>query len=195
MNRKIVLALLLALVAAAPAAHGQNAFGVCWTPALPLGDTDSFAPGLTGRGIGFDWRAFRSREFALGASFGWSVFHETTSGTFDNGTVAVTANRWNTINAAPIYVSAFRYGQASRREPRWFAGLNAGTVWLERRTLVGLLEFKDTNWHLAVAPEVGVQLPWDAFLGYAALRWNVAFSAGDVDTQQWLELRLGFGLD
>ena len=197
MNRLIVMLILTALpvLAAVPAARAQSSFGVAWSLALPTGDTDEFAPGLSARGVSLDYRRFRSRTFAVGASAGWNVFNEAWDGTYTDGDISLTAKRWNTINAVPIYVSGFRYFGEDRRAKRWYAGFNAGTIYMERTVEIGQYLFEDNTWHLAVAPEVGVQLPWDAFLGYLALRYNVAFASGDVSTQGWFDLRLGFGLD
>ena len=197
MKKRIVMLLVLALplLAAVPAAHAQSSFGVAWSLGLPLGDTDEFAPGLSARGVSLDYRRFRSRSFAVGASAGWNVFSEAWDGTYANDDIALTAKRWDSINAVPIYVSAFHYFGQDRRSQRWYAGLNAGTVYLERTVEIASYIFEDKTWHAALAPEVGVQLPWDAFAGYLALRYNVAFEAGGVPTQSWLDLRVGFGLD
>ena len=194
MKKTIVLLVLLVLVAA-PTVYAQSTFGAAWSLGIPMGDTGDFASGFSFRGVSLEWRNFRNRDTAIGASIGWNVFNEEFSGTRDFGNVAVTGNSWNYVNAIPIYVNAFKYFGEDRRTTRWFAGLNAGTIWIERRTEFGLSAFQDQNWHLAVAPEVGVQLPWSSFLGYAAVRYNVGFSAGDVDTQSWIDIRLGFGLD
>ena len=190
-----ILLLVLLICAAAPAALAENTFGAAWSLGIPTGDTNDFAPGFSARGISLDWRAFRNSETAIGASIGWNVFNEEKSGTRDFGNVAVTGKLWNYVNAIPIYVNAYKYFGTDRRSPRYFAGLNAGTIWIERRTDFSLYAYQEQNWHLAVAPEVGVQLPWSSFLGYAAVRYNVGFSAGDVDTQSWIDIRLGFGLD
>lgn len=197
MKKTIVPFVLVAslLAAAAPAAADNNAFGIAWSLGLPVGNTHEYAPGLSGRGVSMEWRYFRDRTTAFGASAGWNVFNDKDSGTFTSGNLAVTANRWRYVNAVPVYLNAYKYFSEDRRGPRWFAGLNAGTMWVEQRTEIGLYAFQQQNWHLAVAPEVGIQLPWDSFLGYVALRYNVGFRAGDMDTQSWFDLRLGFGLD
>jgi hypothetical protein len=194
MKKTYVLLVLLSL-AAAPLAHAQSTFGAAWSLGIPTGDTSDFASGFSARGVSLDWRNFRNRDTAIGASIGWNVFNEEFSGTRDFGNVAVTGKSWNYVNAIPIYVNAFKYFGEDRRARRFFAGLNAGTIWLERHTEFGLSVLQEQNWHLAVAPEVGVQLPWSSFLGYLAVRYNVGFSAGDVDTQSWIDIRLGFGLD
>jgi hypothetical protein len=45
-----------------------------------------------------------------------------------------------------------------------------------------------------VAPELGLQLPYDRLLGYVALRWNYAFAAGEIDEVSYFSIRLGIGL-
>jgi hypothetical protein len=197
MNKTLMLTVLAGLLVAlaAPAAQAQSEFGVAWSLGLPMGDTKDFAPGFSARGVAMDWRTYRTRDFAFGGSIGWNVFNESDSGTFTNGVVSITGKRYRTVNAVPIMAGAYRYFGAARNAPRWYVGLNGGTIWTERRALLGIYGFEESNWHLAMAPEVGVKLPWDAFLGYVALRYNVAFAAGDVDAQQWFELKLGFGLD
>lgn len=197
MKKTIVPFVLVAslVCAAVPAAQAENAFGVAWSLGLPTGKTHEFAPGLSARGISFDWRNDYNSTTEFGASIGWNVFNDKDSGTFTSGDLAVTANRWRYVNAVPIYVNGYKVFAGGRRDPSWFVGLNAGTIWVEQRTEIGVYAFQDQNWHLAVAPEVGVKLPWDSFLGYVSLRYNVAFRAGDVDTQSWFDLRLGLGLD
>jgi hypothetical protein len=193
MKRICCTIVLLSLVAAP--ALAQNTFGAAWSLGIPTGDTSDFAGGFSMRGISLEGRAFRNRDVALGASIGWNVFNDEFSGTREFENVALTGKSWSYVNAIPIYVGAFKYFGTDRRTTRMFAGLNAGTIWIERRTEFGLSAFQEQNWHLAVAPEVGFQLPWSSFLGYAAVRYNVGFSAGDVDTQSWFDIRLGFGLD
>jgi len=194
MKTAILLTALLT-VAVVPAALAQSTFGAAWSLGIPTGDTKDFASGLSARGVSLEWRNFRSRDVALGASIGWNVFNEEESGTRQFGNVAVTGKNWNYVNAIPIYVNAYKYFGEDRRVTRFFAGLNAGTIWIERRFEYSVYAAEEQNWHLAVAPEVGVQLPWSSFLGYAAVRYNVGFSAGNVDTQSWFDIRLGFGLD
>jgi len=193
MKKTLVLLVLLSLIAAS--AQAQSTFGAAWSLGIPTGNTSDFASGFSFRGVSLDWRNFRSRDVAIGASIGWNVFNEEESGTRDFGDVAVTGKNWNYVNAIPIYVNGYKYFGEDRRTTRFFAGLNAGTIWVERRTEFSLYALDDKNWHLAVAPEVGVQLPWSSFLGYAAVRYNVGFSSGEADTQSWIDIRLGFGLD
>jgi hypothetical protein len=58
-----------------------------------------------------------------------------------------------------------------------------------------MVRFEEDNWHFALAPEIGWQLPWESFLGYVGVRYHYAFKAGNFDAQQYFEFKIGFGLD
>lgn len=196
MKKLTLLSLALMILAVAgPATAGKNVFGGAWNISQPVGDTNDFASGLSFRGVSLEWRTFHTRDTAFGVNAGWNVFNESFNGTLSQDNFAFTGRAWRYVNALPIYGSWHRYFQGDRRGKRFFVGLNGGTAYIERRTEVGIYQITDDNWHLAVAPEVGMQMPWDSFLGWFSVRYNYAFSAGDTDAQQWFELRLGFGMD
>jgi len=142
-----------------------------------------------------EWRNFYMRDAAYGINVGWNVFNETDDSTvfFDNA--AITGKRWHYINAIPIYGAWYKYFSDDKRSSRFYAGINAGTAWIEQRTEMSLYQLTEDNWHFAVAPEVGMNLPWDSFLGYVAARYHYAFKTGDMEAQQWIEFKIGFGLD
>ncbi len=192
----LTVALLFICVAnAGPASAGQSKFGMTWNVTAPTGDTHDFVSGVHFRGGSLEWYNFRSRNVAFGLNAGWNVFNDNFDGTADNGTFAVTGKSWRYVNAIPIYASWRQYQSIDRRGKRMFFGLNAGTAHIERRVEMGLFQANEENWHLAVAPEVGLQLPWDSFVGSITLRYNYALSAGDANAQQWIEWRVGFGMD
>ena len=194
--RKIILfSLLITLLGAGTAAAGKNTFGVAWNISAPLGDTSDFTSGLQFRGATLEWRNFYTRDMAWGINGSWDVFTENFDGTYQGDNFAISGKSWRYINAVPIYASWYKYIGEDRRGRRTFFGLNAGTAYIERRIEVALWGVKDDNWHLAFAPEIGMQLPWNSFLGWVSVRYNYALSAGDVDAQQWFEFRLGFGMD
>ena len=71
----------------------------------------------------------------------------------------------------------------------------ASAVSVQRRMEMGIYQVTESEWMPALAPEFGMQMPWDAFLGWAAIRYNYGFATGEFDAQQWVELRIGFGLN
>jgi len=196
MKRFIVLLGLLLILAPLGAARADNnTFGLAWGISVPTGDTKDFVSGASFRGASVEWRNFYLRDAAYGLNVGWNVFNEESDSTveFDNG--AITGKHWSYVNAVPIYASWFKYFSADKRSSRFFAGINAGGAWIERRTEIGLTALEEANWHFALAPEVGWQLPWDSFLGYVSARYHYAFAAGNMEAQQYLEFKIGFGLD
>jgi len=166
-----------------------------WGISVPTGATKDFTSGVSFRGMSVEWRNFYMRDAAYGINVGWNVFNETDDSTvfFDNA--AITGKRWHYINAIPIYGAWYKYFSDDKRSSRFYAGINAGTAWIEQRTEMSLYQLTEDNWHFAVAPEVGMNLPWDSFLGYVAARYHYAFKTGDMEAQQWIEFKIGFGLD
>ncbi len=191
----VLLGLLLILLPVTAVRADNNTFGIAWGISIPTGDTGDFISKVSFRGASVEWRNFYLRDAAYGINVGWNVFNEEDDSTiqFNNG--AVTGKHWSYINAVPVYGSWFKYFSDDKRSSRFFAGINAGGAWIERRTDIGLTRFEEDNWHFALAPEAGWILPWDSFLGYVSARYHYAFKAGNMEAQQWLEIKIGFGLD
>jgi len=194
MKRILLLCFIVMLANAGTANAGKNVFSVAWNVTLPVGDSSDFTSGLQFRGASIAWQSFYTRDMAFGINTSWNVFTESNEGTLVGDNFAVTGKSWRYQNLVPIYASWHKYMGNDRRGKRTFFGINAGTVYLERRLEAGIIQIEDDNWHLAVAPEVGMQLPWDSFLGWVSVRYNYALSAGELGAQQWFEFRLGFGM-
>ena len=195
LTKLFLLSLVLVVLSAGSASAAKNTFGVAWNVSLPIGDASDHTSGLQFRGATLEWRNFYTRDMAYGINASWDVFTESFEGTFEGDNFALTGKSWRYLNAVPIYASWHKYSGGDKRSKRPFFGINAGTAYIHRRTEVGVWQQNQDNWHLAIAPELGLRMPWDSFVGWASLRYNYAFSAGDVDAQQWLEFRIGFGMD
>ena len=196
MKRFIVLLGLLAVLLPAGSVLADNStFGIAWGISVPTGDTKDYISKVSFRGASAEWRNFYQRDAAYGINVGWNVFNEESDETVTFENAAVTGKHWKYINAVPIYAGWFKYFSDDKRSGRFFAGRNVGAAWIEQTADISLIRFQEDNWHFAFAPEVGYHLPWDKFLGYVAARYHVAPSAGSQDTQQWLEFKIGFGLD
>jgi hypothetical protein len=192
--RSIILALIL-LVTMATAAAAESTFGLSWNPSIPVGNTADFAGGFSWRGGTLEWRNYVRSDMTVGASFGWLVMTDKFEGTVTEGPLTVTGKTWSYINTLPMHLTAYKYFDTDRRGPRWYAGLGAGTNWMEYRREVGYYAFQESQWHFAVAPEVGVQMPWNSWVGYFGVRYQHAFAAGDFESQGWFDFKIGFGLD
>jgi len=191
----VLFGLLMLLGSGSAAQAGNNTFGVSWGLSVPLGETRDFTPDFSFRGVSVEWRNFYMRDAAYGLNVGWNVMTGHESATVDFQNIAITGNRWKYTNAVPVYAGWFKFFGRDITKTRWVVGLNAGTAWMERRILISTTSFTDSSWHLALAPEIGMHLPMDSFLGYVGVRYHYAFEAGGMPTQQWLEFKLGFGFN
>jgi hypothetical protein len=188
------LVIMLAVSMTGTALAARNTIGVSWSLSVPTGDTRDFVKNVSWRGINLEYKGFFREDASWGFNAGYNVFAQDQDKTFVGENFAVTGNHHTYINTVPLYLSGHRYF-GNRRDGRFFVGMNAGTAWLEQRRTLGLYEVKESNWHLGLAPEVGYNFPWNSFLGFASLRFNYLLEAGDVPSQSWFELKLGFGLD
>ncbi|MCP4293537.1 MAG: hypothetical protein GY780_17055 [bacterium] len=191
-----IMLLLLACSLVAPLANaGENSFGMSWSSTIGLGDTGDFVPGFHARGFSLEYRNRVSTEMSWGFNAGYNVLADNKNETVFLDNIQATGNHGKYINTIPLYGAVYHnFGTYSRRSGWMYAGLNGGMVWLEKRTSLGLYALEDDNWHMALAPEFGYHLPWDSLVGHISVRYNYVFESGDVEAQQWLEFRVGFGL-
>jgi len=198
MKRFLVAALLMSFALAAPAAQADDSFiGVSWGVGIPTGDSKDFTSGTSFRGIAFEGRYERSRNYTLGFYVGWQVFDDKTAETAeistDDGGGHVSGTQFRYINAFPLLVTGHYYlgGDGSYQATRFYAGGGAGMFAMERRMEIGVYAFQETKWHFGLAPEIGVHFPlgWET-RGFASIKYNYAFKSGD-KTESWVGFNLG----
>jgi hypothetical protein len=193
----IILAglLLVGLLGNASAAGTGWFWGITYEPSIPIGDLDDFSQdSFSWRGVGVEGRSWFREELSVGFAVSWNVFHSRLDDrTFSQPGVDLHGTQMRDVNAVPIYIN-MHYYLGRPYDWRFFLGLNAGTIFAEHRLDMGLYSYREENWHLAIAPEVGVQLPYDRLLGYVSVRWNNGFSAGEIDEVSYFSFRLGIGL-
>ena len=167
------------------------------TASLP-GSSDSdvtFVDDFSFRGIRLEARYVPNRggNLSYGFSGSWNVLNEKTNEVVDLPDAAISGTQLRYFNSVPLLVNAHYYF-GSRGGIRPYAGINAGTYWIERRVDIGLSSIKDDNWHFGWAPELGVIVP----LGrpevalIANARYNWAFSAGGSGDQKYWGFNVGF---
>ena len=165
---------------------------VTYGASLPAGDTKAFADNLSWRNIAIDVRRLLGDRFAVGVSAGWSVFtvtHDSTVTVALEG-AAITGTPTTYVNAFPLLATGHYYlGKrpiGSYTGVTAFVGLGVGAYVIENRFDIRQAAFAETNWHLGVAPEVGLAYK----MGTAAailvsVRYNHAFEAGDFTHRFW----------
>jgi len=178
------MALLTTVVLSGSDAWAKDSWGIFnYEISGGTGDTGDFVDQTSFRGIGFEGRWFTSRNMTAGVSFDWNVLHQKTGEAIvvDNVTVSGTQDR--TLNAFPMLVTGHFY---MGPDNMFFAGLGAGLYYEERRLDIGIFSFDEDQWHLGVAPEVGVSYEIDYDIrALLALRYNYGFETSDKTLQYW----------
>jgi hypothetical protein len=188
------IVLLAAIGASGPATASGWLWGLSYEMAAPMGDAKDFSgDSFSFRGVGLETRTWLYNEVTAGISTSWQVFHSKTNDTFSQDGVDVTGTAFRDINSVPIYANMHYYfGQQYDWRP--FFGLNIGAMYNEYRVDMGLYQWVEDGWQFAVAPEFGIQMPYDRLLGYVSVRWHYAGSSGSIDETSYFSFRLGIGL-
>ena len=184
--RAVVAALFLTLVFSAEGRAQQWFWGMEYMVASPSSDTKDFANDFSWRNFGIEGRNLLKDNVSVGLYFGWNVFAEKTDTlitAFQGFDVSGVQYRY--INAFPIMATAHYYF-GRRRGIRPYVGGGLGTYHSKYRLEIGTVAFESNQWHLGVAPEVGVIIPvnWNARVMLNA-RYNYGLKSNDVTLTYW----------
>jgi hypothetical protein len=158
--RVFAIALLLAGMGSAKveAQQGNWFWGLQYMVTAGVSDTKDFVSGgLSFRNFPIEGRYAPSSNVTVGLFFAWQEFNHETG---------------ETINL----------GGADARGVRAYAGAGAGTYYIENRLDIGRSAITVDNWHLGLAPEVGVIIPVDWNVrAYLNAKYNWAIKAGGIE--------------
>jgi hypothetical protein len=164
---------------------------------IPVGGTHGYIADVAWRGVGVELGWTVRQSISVGVALGWNVFYENTTGVVTSVPgnkqpgFAIYGNQDRSFNFFPLLVD-FRYIPRLKDGIRPFVGLGLGGYITAQYLGIGLTSYTQTAFQLGVAPEVGVVVPVQggAAVQFSA-RYNLAFSGGGVDFQQWVGLSLG----
>jgi outer membrane protein W len=174
-----ILVLTLLLGSTALAQRGLFT-GITWSMGFPTANTGEYIDKTSFRGVGLTITKYVEPDFSIGATFSWNVFDELIRGqteTLESGAVTGTQVRY--INAFPLLINARHFWGERRGEVHPFIGLNAGMYYIRQRLDIGVWSIENDNWHVGLAPEVGLFIPVgrETYLTVMG-RWNYAFDSG-----------------
>lgn len=177
-------ALLFGVLSVAPSQAQDQWLAVSWGGATPSGDTKDFAAGTSWRNVGIEYVRFIQPKLGIGFNASWSVFSNRVADVtteFPGLTVNGTHIRY--VNAFPLLVTGrYSLARATRRNSigAW-VGAGVGALIGENRLDVGTFIAKETNWHLAIAPEAGVSYALNRdFAIFGQGRYTYGFKTRDV---------------
>jgi outer membrane protein W len=195
--RVFAIALLLfgAGSAKAEAQQGKWFWGLQYMVGTGVSDTRDFVGGgVSFRNFGIEGRYVSSPKLSFGLYFAWNVFNQETDSVITNfaGTGAdVSGFQHRYVNAFPI-LATVHYYFGKPRGIRPYVGTGLGTYYVENRLDIGRSSIYADNWHLGLAPELGVIIPVDWNVrAYLNAKYNWAIKSGGVEVQ-YFTFGLGF---
>jgi hypothetical protein len=189
----LLAAAVFATVPVTAGAVEEWLWGASYQVSFAQGNTSDFISKTSWRGLGLDGRRFVDEWTSVGLAISWNVFHDRAYRTSPIEDGAVSGTQFRDINALPILVTAHRYF-GDRYGWRPFVGGGVGVMYMDQRVDIGLFRLSQDHWAFALAPEVGIQFPYDRFLGYLAARWNYSAPTSTLPYQSYATILVGFGL-
>jgi hypothetical protein len=174
-------------------AGAQGLLGIGLEMSAGLGEQQEFIGDISVRGLSVDGRLFLNDNTTIGLSAAWNVFYEDAGvQTIVDNNVAVTGKEYRYINAYPVHLTGHYY-TGSEEGLRFYAGGGAGMAYMMQRTNLGDNYVTDQrNWHIAIAPEVGVLIPlsWTNNLNIA-LKYNYIPGVDQSISYNYVALKIG----
>lgn len=200
--KKIFMICLLLYVVAIGRTNAQI-LTVNYRMAAPLGNSHDFISKMSFRGMSTDYHYYLSEHFAVGLSLGWNTYYKhldyhTNNFMLRGEKVTITGDQFRYLNVVPVLVSAryqFTKGDAAVLP---YIGVGIGTNWAESRLETGDFVAKEKGWQFAVAPEIGMIIPFCDWVGMniGAQYQYSAKANGLPDLQDFgVKVGLAFNLD
>ncbi len=170
----------------------QKLIGLNYSMSFPFGETHQFINKSSFRGAGLEGRWFLSDHVSMGFSAGWHAFYKDQGHISEtSGTTTTSGFEYKYINDIPVLLTAHYY-TGINGNLQFYAGGGLGTAWAEQRTDLGIYTSSNSNWHFAVAPEVGMLLPIGLTkAANVAVQYHYQPSSGNSMNYSYLTLKLG----
>jgi len=174
-------------------AQGGGIWNFDWNMGFTMGETNDFISAPSFRGFSIDGRGFVTDNLTVGGIVGWNTFYESkgyvTSEVGNSGAIHGYKRRY--INALPIMINAHYYFAQSTVMP--YAGFGLGTMYVEDRDFMGIYYVQNEAWHFAIAPELGVVVPFgNGNTGLNAnVKYNWAAKTSDTPSYSFISFNIG----
>lgn len=172
--------------------------GVQYSVGSTMGDTKNFVSDLSWTGFAVEYDKFLSRNLTIGFLTGWNAFDELQrGGTIELEGSTLTGTQIRYFSSFPVLANFSYFFGHKKSSVRPYFGVGVGAYYIIERLEVGLFMVEKDNWHLGVAPTVGILVPTDYIYLQASVRYNHAFEGGTSIAKEPLEftyLTFNFGI-
>lgn len=192
-NKFILTSVFVVLFGFSSFSQGGGLWNFDWNIGFGLGETRDFVSATSLRGFSIDGRGFVSNSVTVGGFIGWNTFfqsdgYETNS--FGN-TGSVYGYDRKYINAMPLMVNSHYY--FSQAIVMSYIGLGVGTMYVKDRDFTGIYYVENDAWHFALAPELGVVIPFgNSNTGFNAnVKYNWAAKTRETPDYSFITFNIG----
>ncbi len=198
--KKIISILFLFVLCYAGRVDAQ-VFSLNYRMSAPLGESHDFVSKMSFRGIAADFQYFVSEHIAVGFNLGWNTYYKhldyhTNNFLLNGEKVTITGDQFRYLNVVPLLANVryqFTKGDAAVLP---YVGLGIGTNWAETRLEIGDLVAEEKGWQFAVAPEIGLIIPFSDHVGmHVGAQYQYSVKASGLPTLQDLGVKVGLAFN
>lgn len=181
------------LLLATSAAFGQYTYwGFTYSMSVPMGNIDNYITAGSFRGANIEGFVELDENLAVGWLVGWNTFYEKRDNeTYVNDNATLTGTQYRYLNAFPILVRGL-YSFGAEYTTRPYIGAGLGITPDVVRTDVGLYSFSKDATHFTMAPEIGINVPYEGGAVIASVRYIYGVKTKDIDAISYFSFNLGF---
>ena len=192
--KKVLLIAVIALTILPQISNAQRSYtSVLYSMGFGMGDLGDYISQTSFRGVMVEYRNTVSPGMYAGIDVAWNVFYERKDyATYSEGTKSLSGIQYRYSNQLPILLSVEKHLNPDS-PTRPYVGLGLGTMYSRRVTEMGVYVITEDTWHFALKPEIGIIREISSTKGMKiGLKYLTGFGAGDLDTQSYLGLTVGF---
>lgn len=169
-----------------------------WSVGIPMGEITQYTMMTSGRGMQFEINQQINSKWTYGGTFGWQSFFNKGEVWYVSDHSMITGIQRNYINALSFLGSTKYYFSTSVNGIKAYLNLEAGASVIENDEIFGLYEYRELEWHFALVPGMGIEIPATEHLGFQIyIKYPNSFKNNSSIHYSWLNTGIGmyFTLD
>lgn len=166
-----------------------------WSVGIPMGDITQYTLMTSGRGLQFEINQHINDRWVYGGTFGWQSFFEKGEVWYVSDYSIISGIQRNYINALSFLGSSKYYFPTSANGIKAYLNLEAGASVIENYEIFGLYEYREMEWHFAVVPGMGIEIPANDQIGVQIyFKYPNSFKNNSSIHYSWLNTGIGLYL-
>ena len=191
--RSLIRPLLALVLLASSGALAQSNVRLSYEFAVPTGNTKDFVDRFSSRGAHLDVSLELCYAFHLELSAGLNSFNSVKQGVLATTDGDVSGKQFRYLNVIPV-MGGFAFHIPLGHGSRFWAGVNGGAAYFDRRVDIGLNEYSLSDWQWGVQPHIGIAFGLGDRGGTALFfdgRWNYFWERHGIPAQEYFSFGVG----